>query len=94
MHVQLRNLGLSTNHHLYSWQEKRAEVEFLAVIEDQILPIEVKSGRVQKAKSLKQFADKYHPSYRTIISAKPLMIDQENQFHRYPLYLTYRFPLS
>ncbi len=79
---------------LFSWMEKTAEVEFLRPVGNQIIPIEVKSGWVTQAKSLRVFANKYHPSYRAIMSAKSLHIDAENQVHNYPLYLAALFPLA
>ena len=78
---------------LYSWQEATAEVEFLREVEGEILPIEVKSGWVTQAKSLKVFAQKYNPSFRTIMSGKNLFLDTTNQIHHYPLYLACHFPL-
>ena len=77
---------------LFSWKEKRAEVEFLRESDGRILPIEVKSGWVTQAKSLKVFSEKYPPPFRTVMSAKNLHIDPE--CHRYPLYLASRFPLG
>jgi len=81
-------------HSLYSWQERRAEIEFLFVSDDGILPIEVKSGWVTKANSLGAFAKKYHPLYRTIMSAKNLRIDKKIGLYGYPLYLAFRFPMG
>lgn len=75
---------------LYAWQEREAEVEFLLDMEGAIIPVEVKSGRVVKAKSLTVFCSKYLPPYRLILSARPLESDQEGQIHRLPLYLTSR----
>jgi predicted AAA+ superfamily ATPase len=53
---------------LYSWQEKRAEVEFLLEQDGKALPLEVKSGFVTKSQSAKLFAEKYHSPYRIILS--------------------------
>lgn len=78
---------------LFSWCEKRAEVEFVRQIEDEIIPVEVKAGWVTKSKSLWAYAQKYNPPYRVILSAHPLRIDRENQIHRYPLYLASYLPL-
>jgi len=78
---------------LYSWRERTAEVEFLIEFEGDILPLEIKSGWVTQAKSLAVFAEKYHPSYRTIFSAAKISIDHANRVHRYPIYLAGRFPL-
>ncbi len=72
---------------LYSWQENKSEVEFLFEYKGEILPVEVKSGQVTKAKSLQKFCEKYHPFCRVILSAKPLCIDEQHKIHHYPLYL-------
>jgi len=72
-------------------ERKTAEVEFLREKHGQVLPVEVKSGWVTQAKSLKVFSDKYNPPYRTVMSAKNLNIDHKNRIHHYPLYLAARF---
>jgi len=79
---------------VYSWKERTAEVEFLREVEGVVLPVEVKSGRVTQAKSLKVFAEKYQPPYRTVMSANNLHFDHKNRIHRYPLYLASRFPID
>jgi predicted AAA+ superfamily ATPase len=73
------------------WQENKSEVEFITEVEGKIIPIEVKSGAVTKAKSLQLFAEKYHPPYSVILSGKPLHLDKK--IHYYPLYLAGKFPL-
>ena len=72
---------------LYCWRERSSEVEFLREINGEVLPIEIKSGRVTQAKSLKVFSQKYHSKYRTIFSANNLLIDPVHKVYRYPLYL-------
>ena len=72
---------------LYCWKEGSAEVEFLREINGNVLPVEIKSGWVTQAKSIKVFAQKYHPKYRAIFSANNLSLDLINKIHRYPLYL-------
>lgn len=79
---------------LYSWQDGRAEVEFLRIEGSDILPVEVKSGWVTRNQSLNKYAEKYHPHYRTVLSAKNLHIDNEHAYHQYPLYMSYWFPLE
>jgi len=78
---------------LYAWAEKNSEVEFLRTVESSILPVEIKSGWITQAKSLKIYAEKYHPEYTTIMSARNLTINSRKKIHRYPLYLAFRFPL-
>lgn len=81
------------NPEIYSWKERTAEVEFLKEVHGEVFPIEVKSGWVTQAKSLKVFNQKYSPPYTVILSAKNLHIDEAKGIHRYPLYLASRFPL-
>lgn len=76
---------------LYCWKEGSAEVEFLREINGDVLPVEIKSGWVTQAKSIKVFAQKYHPKYRTIFSANNFSLDLINKVHRYPLYLASYF---
>ena len=79
--------------HLHSWQQQHSEIEFLYTTDNHIIPIEVKSGNVTRSKSLNKYAEKYHPPYRALFSANSLHIDVKNNYHRYPLYMAYWFPL-
>ena len=72
---------------LFSWQENRAEVEFLCERDGQIIPIEVKSGSIIKAKSLQLFEEKYKPRTQIIFSGRPFSPDTPHGIHHYPLYL-------
>ena len=77
---------------LYYWRERTAEVEFIREFEGEIIPIEIKSGWVTQAKSLKVFAEKYNPLYRVILSGRPFRVDHKNREHYYPLYLAGKIP--
>lgn len=79
---------------LVYWKENTAEVEFLRENNGNVYPIEVKSGWVTHSKSLKVFADKYHPPFRIIMSARNISIDPARKLIHYPLYLAGRFPLK
>lgn len=47
---------------MYSWQQARAEIEFLHRSQDgSIYPIEVKSGKRTRAKSLSSYIDRFQP---------------------------------
>ena len=49
--------------HTYSWSERNSEIEFIYKTKDgEILPIEVKSGRRTRARSLGVFVEKYAPA--------------------------------
>ncbi len=79
---------------LHCWKEGSAEVEFLREINGDVLPVEIKSGWVTQAKSLKVFAQRYHPKYRAIFSANNLSLDPVNKIYRYPLYLASCFQME
>ena len=44
---------------LLSWQEGTAQIEFIMSDQGRVIPVEVKSGRNTKAKSLMSFKKKY-----------------------------------
>lgn len=69
---------------LYSWQEKRAEVEFLLQHDGKAIPLGVKSGNVTKSQSAKHFAEKYHSPYRIILSARNFAYTLSTKY--FPLY--------
>jgi len=82
---ELRANGIKT---LYCWQGRTAEVEFLLEKEGQIIPVEVKSGRVTQSKSLKVYTDRYRPSLAYVLSAKN--ITRRHIRHYLPLYMASR----
>ncbi len=73
---------------LYCWQEKTAEVEFLHEKDGCAIPIEVKSGWIKQAKSVKIFSDKYHSPYYVLFNANHPSLQE--RVKRYPLYLAER----
>jgi predicted AAA+ superfamily ATPase len=75
------------------WREGMAEVEFLTDVEGAAVPVEVKSGWVTQAKSLKSFADKYKPAFSAVFSGRNAGHDANLARHYYPLYLASKFPL-
>ncbi len=78
------------NNQLYSWTERNSEIEFLSVVEGNILPVEVKAGSRTRAKSLQQFLIKYKPERAFKISNRPLKIQNKQVIQDIPLYLTGR----
>lgn len=71
---------------IFSWAGKNSEIEFLRVIGNTVVPVEVKSGARTKAKSLLAYKNKYSPALRIKITANNLH-REDNQLHNYPLYL-------
>ncbi len=72
----------------FSWSQNTAEIEFLLETEDEVIPVEVKSGLNVKSKSLYSFAKRYSPSQLILLSG-------QNHHHnppllKIPLYLSAR----
>jgi len=73
---------------LYSWTQGASGIEFLRVINEALVPVEVKSGTRTQAKSLRQYILKYSPKRAVKISAKPLNRIKGRVLQNYPLYLS------
>jgi len=73
---------------LYSWQSNTAEVDFLYANENELCPIEVKSGESGRLKSLGVFCDKYHVKWRRKCTLLPLEIREDTHIKNLPLYLS------
>lgn len=59
------------NYDLHYWSnDSKAEVDFVFQFDDNIIPIEVKSGTNVKAKSLKVYRDRYNPKFSIRFSLK------------------------
>jgi predicted AAA+ superfamily ATPase len=73
---------------LMYWQsDGKAEVDFVLQIDDAVIPIEVKKGKRNRAKSLGVFVEKYKSPYSIRISKKNFGF--ENGIKSVPLYATF-----
>jgi uncharacterized protein len=70
----------------YYWQGRSSEVEFVFEKEGEIIPVEVKAGRVTQSKSLKVFSDKYSVKKKFIFSAKEYSRNETKEIFYLPLY--------
>lgn len=70
--------------HYWANQQGRAKVDFLIQREQHIVPIEVKSGQSNQAKSLRVFRDKYAPEMSVRASLQPYK--RESWVINLPLY--------
>jgi len=71
--------------HLYYWTSRSdAEVDFILMVADQIVPVEVKSGLSRNLKSLRSYADKYRPT--KIVRMSPRNFVRSGDFVNLPLY--------
>jgi uncharacterized protein len=78
---------------LYYWaSEGIAEVDFLVLHEQTILPLEVKSGLNRNIKSLRIYAEKFNPP--CLYRSSPRNFDYHDDFVNIPLYAIGSFPES
>lgn len=76
------------NYSLYYWQNDGiAELDFIIQKDNDIIPIEVKTGMRTKSKSLNMFVEKYKPSFTIRISSKNFGF--ENNIKSVPLYAAF-----
>lgn len=78
----------SKNYGLFYWTSKNtAELDFVLQLNNDIVPVEVKSGIKTKSRSLGIFIGKYKPSYSIRISSKNFGF--ENNIKSVPLYAVF-----
>lgn len=78
---------LVANRHkdLYYWTSKsEAEVDYILQIENEIYPMEVKSGLSRNIRSLRSYGEKFNP--RLIIRTSPRNFIRDKEFVNIPLY--------
>jgi predicted AAA+ superfamily ATPase len=74
---------------LYYWtSENTAELDFVIQHDDQIYPVEIKSGHSGRKKSLHVYQEKYHPSL--LIRVSPMNLKKDGQVLNIPLYFAQR----
>ncbi len=72
---------------LFYWTSKSdAEVDFILEKNNEVFPVEVKSGLSRNTKSLRSYADKYKPG--KIFRVSPRNLIQSDDFINIPLYAT------
>ena len=73
---------------LYYWStEGKSELDFILQKDDEIIAVEVKTGKRTKAKSLAMFVEKYKPAYSIRISSKNFGFG--NNIKAVPLYAVF-----
>jgi len=77
----------SNNEELYYWKSNTHEVDFIVQIDDEIIPIEVKSSNNKRSKSLNEYIRKYNPQYAIRLSTKNF--GYENGIKSVPLYAAF-----
>ena len=75
----------SNGHELYYWEAaSKAEVDFVTMIDGDVIPIEVKAGEHTRSLSLSSYRKQYRPKYAIRISARNFGFD--NGIKSVPLY--------
>lgn len=74
----------------YYWQGRSSEVEFVFEKNGEIIPVEVKAGKITQSKSLKVFSYKYPVKKQFIFSAKKYSYNKTKEIFYLPLYIADR----
>lgn len=83
---ELAALGIDPT---FSWSDARAEIEFILADESgNVIPLEVKSGKRTKARSLQSYIEKCNPIKTIKLTGTQGSSPQEQQHLVYPLYYT------
>ena len=78
----------SGNRELFYWTSKSdAEVDLIIQLQNEIYPMEIKSGTSRNLKSLRSYAGKYQP--RLIFRTSPSNFTQNKEFINIPLYAVF-----
>ena len=84
----IANTLASKDYDLFYWEsDSKAEVDFVIMIDGEVIPIEVKSSENNRSYSLNSYMKKYRPKYAIRISAKNFGFD--NDIKSVPLYAAY-----
>jgi predicted AAA+ superfamily ATPase len=76
---------------VFYWTSKsEAEVDFIVPIGNEIFPLEVNGGFSRRIKSLRVYADKYHPA--VIFRTSPRNFTHDGDFTNIPLYAVSLLP--
>lgn len=76
---------------IYYWSDSSsAEVDFVVQVDDEVFPLEVKSGINVRSKSLAKFGERY--SLKKLSRGTALNARQDGAIVNYPLYAICRFP--
>lgn len=75
------------NPNIYYYEKGQTEIDFIALIDDQIIPIEVKSGYNTKSKSLRMYIERHAPKKAIKLSLNNVNCNDEI-IECFPLYMT------
>ena len=82
-----QELFAATNAELVSWQQGTAELEFLVVHGEEIVPVEVKfAARSRRSKSLDAYIARYHPAQAFKLTRQNLGVHHARGFTTVPVY--------
>jgi predicted AAA+ superfamily ATPase len=77
----------SNNQSLHSWTGKNSEIEFIHLMKNEVIPVEVKAGNRTHAKSLGVYFKKYSPKFAVKLSARMPNAFRLGGVNQVPLYL-------
>lgn len=79
-------LLMNKNKNIYYYEKGQTEIDFITLIDNEITPIEVKSGYNTKSKSLKMYIEKFSPKQAIKLSLNNVNCNDQT-IQCYPLYM-------
>lgn len=79
---------------IVSWKENESEIEFLREFLGNVVPIEVKSGNITRAKSMYIYKEKYNPKSSIIFSGKNSINNDNSATLKFPIYTASKLSIS
>lgn len=83
----LAQMRKSSEEAIYYWAENKAEVDFVRILGQDLIPIEVKSSHRMRSKSLQSYINRYNPKFSIVLSTNNFYYSKSNNTCHVPVYL-------
>jgi uncharacterized protein len=86
----LQEILASSEEKIISWNERNAEIEYVVPVNQEVIPVEIKSGKRTKSQSLSSYRNRYNPKYEIQLTTKECNISDSGHIN-IPLYYAGNF---
>ena len=86
----LQEILASGEEKIISWNERNAEIEYVVPVNQEVIPVEIKSGKRTKSQSLSSYRNRYNPKYEIQLTTKEFNIS-DSGYINIPLYYAGNF---
>ncbi len=86
----LQEILASGEEKIISWNERNAEIEYVVPVNQEVIPVEIKSGKRTKSQSLSSYRNRYNPKYEIQLTTKKFN-KSDSGYINIPLYYAGNF---